>query len=217
MRIENFSLKIKQQQLLDNVSFSFDAQKLNLIIGRNGVGKTLLLDLISDLDRNRPENFFNFPESSRIIYHSQGLPFIAEATVKDTISLIGDLSEGAVITMEQIPQKIRNNLDKPFGTLSMGERRFLTVWLFLQLERDLYIFDEPFANLDLAVISDILDLFYDKIKQGKQLIITSHQFDFLVPEKTHVIFIEDRQIKFNGGLTVFLESFHSFGQAFDIK
>ncbi|CAM2782521.1 putative ATP-binding protein [Streptococcus mutans N34] len=175
------------------------------------------MDLISDLDHNRPENFHDFPKNSRIIYHSQGLPFIAEATVKDTITLIGDLSEGSAITMERLPQKIRNNLNKPFGSLSMGERRYLTIWLFLQIERDLYIFDEPFANLDLSVISDILSLFYDKLDQGKQLIITSHQFDFLVPEKTQIIFIEDKQIKFNDSLTAFLAYYHSFGQAFDIQ
>ena len=132
MQIKDFNLKINQQLLLDNVSMSFANQKLNLIIGRNGVGKTLLLDLISDLDHNRPENFHDFPKNSRIIYHSQGLPFIAEATVKDTITLIGDLSEGSAITMERLPQKIRNNLNKPFGSLSMGERRYLTIWLFLQ-------------------------------------------------------------------------------------
>ena len=199
MQIKDFNLKINQQLLLDNVSMSFANQKLNLIIGRNGVGKTLLLDLISDLDHNRPENFHDFPKNSRIIYHSQGLPFIAEATVKDTITLI------------------RNNLNKPFGSLSMGERRYLTIWLFLQIERDLYIFDEPFANLDLSVISDILSLFYDKLDQGKQLIITSHQFDFLVPEKTQIIFIEDKQIKFNDSLTAFLAYYRSFGQAFDIQ
>lgn len=217
MQIKDFNLKINQQLLLDNVSMSFANQKLNLIIGRNGVGKTLLLDLISGLDHNRPENFHDFPKNSRIIYHSQGLPFIAEATVKDTITLIGDLSEGSAITMERLPQKIRNNLNKPFGSLSMGERRYLTIWLFLQIERDLYIFDEPFANLDLSVISDILSLFYDKLDQGKQLIITSHQFDFLVPEKTQIIFIEDKQIKFNDSLTAFLAYYHSFGQAFDIQ
>lgn len=105
MQIKDFNLKINQQLLLDNVSMSFANQKLNLIIGRNGVGKTLLLDLISDLDHNRPENFHDFPKNSRIIYHSQGLPFIAEATVKDTITLIGDLSEDSAITMEHLPQK----------------------------------------------------------------------------------------------------------------
>ena len=68
MQIKDFNLKINQQLLLDNVSMSFANQKLNLIIGRNGVGKTLLLDLISDLDHNRPENFHDFPKNSRIIY-----------------------------------------------------------------------------------------------------------------------------------------------------
>ncbi|MCB5073006.1 hypothetical protein LGW95_09700, partial [Streptococcus mutans] len=63
----------------------------------------------------------------------------------------------------------------------------------------------------------ILSLFYDKLDQGKQLIITSHQFDFLVPEKTQIIFIEDKQIKFNDSLTAFLAYYHSFGQAFDIQ
>ncbi|EJN93540.1 ATP-binding cassette domain-containing protein [Streptococcus ratti] len=216
MHIENFDLKINQELLLDNASMSFETKKLNLIIGRNGVGKTLLLDLISDLDHNRPKNFHGFPESSRIIYHSQGLPFIAEATVKDTIALIGDLSKDSAVTMDYLPQKIRNNLDKPFGALSMGERRYLTIWLFLQIERDLYIFDEPFANLDLGVISDILNLFYDKLNQGKQMILTSHQFDFLIPEKTHIIFIEERQVRFNDSLTAFLDHYQSFGQAFDI-
>ena len=67
MQIKDFNLKINQQLLLDNVSMSFANQKLNLIIGRNGVGTTLLLALISALDTNRPENFHDFPKNSRII------------------------------------------------------------------------------------------------------------------------------------------------------
>ncbi|MEX2803903.1 ABC transporter ATP-binding protein [Streptococcus sp. H31] len=215
MKIENFNLTINQDLLLDNVSIFFDDEKLNLILGRNGVGKTMLLDLISNLDNNRPLNFRDFPDSRQIIYHSQGLPFIAEATVKDTIALIADLSKDSSAAFKELPKQIKNNLAKPFGALSMGERRYLTIWLFLQIERELYIFDEPFANLDLGVIADILSLFYDKLDQGKKLIMTSHQFDFLVPEKTHVAFIENQTIAFNDNLTAFLERYHSFGQAFD--
>lgn len=75
MEVQNFSLKIKDKIIFDSVNLTFKQGYLNIISGKNGVGKTLLIDLISNIDNNRPKEFLNFPPAKNIIYQTQGVPF----------------------------------------------------------------------------------------------------------------------------------------------
>lgn len=214
MEINNFTLKSKNRVLLDNVSFKIMENKLNLFVGENGVGKTLLLDLISDLDNNRPPSFSNFPRSKEIIYQTQGIPFISEVTVSQTLKLINHLTGSKLDLFTKLPPRIKKNLDTRFGNLSGGERRFLIIWASLHIDRKLYLLDEPFANLDPRTMFELFEVIYDKIQEGKTIILVSHQFEGIDPNQTFLTLFEHQSVLFNGEMTAFNQQFGSLKEIF---
>lgn len=214
MKIKNLTIKIGEEEILKDVSFQIIPQKLNLIVGRNGAGKTVLLDRLSGLNRFYSE-FEGFPKTTEIIYQTQGVPFIYEATVEQTLKLIGDLSGDKNNLLDSAPEKVKRNFSKCFGKLSSGERRFLIIWAILNIDKKLYLFDEPFANLDISIIKDIIELIYQKVDDGRTIVTTTHQFEFFENEKTRVIVLNEGKILFEGSLEKFYKKYLSFQNLFD--
>ncbi|RCW16221.1 ATP-binding protein [Streptococcus gallolyticus] len=214
MEVKDLTIKVGKEELLKNVSFTLIPGQLNLIIGKNGVGKTLLLDELSCLDK-RSSALQGFPARSDIIYQTQGVPFISEATVEQTLTLIGDLTHSSDRLLKNIPPMIANHLPRKFGKLSSGERRFLIIWAILNVDKELYLLDEPFANLDLSTIKKVMTLFYEKVSEGKTIVATTHQFDFLDRDKTHIIVLKEGQVIFENSLAAFYAYYSDFQALFD--
>jgi ABC-2 type transport system ATP-binding protein len=210
MKVKNYSLKVKDRVLLDNVTFNIQTGALNIIMGRNGTGKTLLLDVISDLDGHRSQEFIAFPDSKDLVYLSQGVPFIAEVTVEQTINFIMGLAGQHEIL--NFPKNLEEKRKVRFGNLSGGERRFLIVWSVLQLDRALYILDEPFANIDVVIVKELLKLIEQKVYEGKTVILSSHQYEGI--NTGNIIFFENTSVKFEGPVQDFKEKFGSLENAF---
>ncbi|CAK1231059.1 ABC-type multidrug transport system [Fructobacillus cardui] len=70
MKVEKCDIYAGERLLISQGSFVIDSNRLNLLIGNNGVGKTVILDKISNLDRNRPAEFIGFPDAKDIIYQT---------------------------------------------------------------------------------------------------------------------------------------------------
>lgn len=206
MNVEKCDITINKKILVKDASFNLEKNKLNILIGHNGAGKTVILDKISDLDNNRPSSFLNFPDKKNIIYQTQGVPFIAEITVKQTLKLFENMANTNIFSKKIIPNIIKKVLHQRFGNLSSGEKRFLIIWASLQIPRDLYLFDEPFANLDPFHIHELMMLFYKSVTEKKTILLTTHQFEELIPDSTHIIFIDQKKIVFNGNMDNFIEN-----------
>lgn len=62
--------------------------------------------------------------------------------------------------------------------LSGGEKQILLVCLQLLKEVDLYIFDEPFNNLDSNMIK-LLSSYLEKLSENKKVLVISHHLDYI--------------------------------------
>ena len=67
IRLENINKSFNGQEVLRNISLCFDQGKTNLIIGRSGSGKTVLLKAIVGLHgNNKDRNFSILPVTNDI-------------------------------------------------------------------------------------------------------------------------------------------------------
>lgn len=157
---------------------------ITLIKGRNGSGKTTLLDCISGLDKDYKGKILGNDSS---IYLNQNLYFSGRLKVKDFIKFILNLSgvkdtEDYYITNAN---KHKNEfdfyglLDKKMSYLSGGEVKLLFVFVISIIDRDLYIFDEPYAGVDTKGKSIINSIFDELYNTGKSIILTSHEEQFI--------------------------------------
>ncbi|WP_165964898.1 ABC transporter ATP-binding protein [Periweissella cryptocerci] len=204
MEIKNFSYSIGKQLLFDDISLDIKPAMMNIIVGRNGIGKTVLLDLISNLDNNRPIEFIGFPTNKEIIYQTQGVPFMSDATIQDMVRMVYDIAGIECVENLTLPAEIKQNWNKRFGDLSGGERRLVTIWISSIVPRDMYIFDEPLANLDPNMANKVMNIMYGLTKSGKTVILATHQYDDIQINDTHMVYLKDRHVVYDGLVSAYL-------------
>lgn len=171
------NLYIKEIDRTISVKFS---KGINFLKGSNGSGKTLLLDYLSGL--RKLKNKKNIKNQNSNIYMRQNFSFYTKITAYEFINFIEKLNGYSVQHFFNFLEEYVPNYDfnlykaKKLGLLSGGERRYLYILAILSIERDLYILDEPFSNIDQETKEELIKLI-EKIqyKQNSTFIITSHE------------------------------------------
>jgi ABC-type multidrug transport system ATPase subunit len=154
------------------------------LIGANGCGKTTTLRCIVGLAR--PDggritvggiDVARGPQSrERIGYLPQRPAFPPTLTVRETLAVIAKLRrlDRAAVDRELDACGLTALADRSVGELSGGERQRLGLAVALLPPADLYLFDEPSANLD----PDASRLLFQRARQlkrdGHALLFTTH-------------------------------------------
>jgi len=174
MKIEKFSYRYKKKVIFDKVDLYFEDSQINFILGEKDAGKSILLDCIADVDGIRNSKFIGFPRFKRISYLSQGNSFNTELTVKDILDFMKQLDQ---VNNLQIPEVISKIQNVKFGLLCNCERRILLVYINIMIDRELYILDEPEADVELEYTQEMFDWFRELTELGKTVIVSTHKLD----------------------------------------
>ena len=92
----------------------------------------------------------------------------------------------------------------PFD-LSGGEKRKVAIAGILAIDPDILIFDEPTAGFDPQSSKDLMNLITEFHKNGKTIIIITHDMDLVNTYTKRVVMLERGQVTFDGTPT---ELFH---------
>jgi ABC-type Mn2+/Zn2+ transport system ATPase subunit len=126
-------------------TFAFPLRKWSLLLGRSGVGKTTLLELIAGLRTSEVAQPIR--PLSRLFYLPQDAEAIQGASVETNIALFAESQEIVDdITTRLHLQTIRKR--QVDNTLSGGERQRVVVGQALASAADILLLDEPSAGLD---------------------------------------------------------------------
>jgi ABC superfamily ATP binding cassette transporter, ABC protein len=203
IKVENICKKIKNNEIIKNISYQFDCGKIYGLYGRNGSGKTVFLKLLS--------GFYKL-DSGSVLY--DGVSYSKNNVCKDVRVLIdgpsfyGDLSGyDNLKLLADINKKISNkeiddilkvvNLydekDKKYSKYSLGMKQKLGIAQAL-MENTKYIFlDEPFNGVEEATVTKLID-YIKSIKKDKVIIISTHIKEDLDNISDVIIKIEDGKI-----------------------
>lgn len=182
IEIKNASFSYADKKILKDITISvFKGDKIALI-GKNGQGKTTLINLLQD----------KLKFSDGIIKRADALDIKVFSQNRDALPLdkspfeiIGD-GQDFVHLPDGRQQHVNSYLEnflfqsseirRPIHTLSGGEKNRLQLALFMKEASDLWIFDEPTNDLDIETI-EILE---DRLKNYPgSVIIISHDRAFL--------------------------------------
>lgn len=206
MIIENFDYKHTKNSdwIFKNLNIEFSDRNINVLTGPNGAGKSTLLDCIADVDDIRNDsNFKKFPSKEMIAYQLQGVPFIGEVTVEKTIELMLQI-DGVISSMPSVPEYIKELYKKKMRDLSGGQRRLVIIYGLSLLDRSLYLFDEPESGLDPEMSRKVIELIEDISKQGKKVIMTTHQFSN-IKESHKLFFLANQTCLFSGTVSKLMD------------
>ena len=203
IKVEIICKKIKNNEIIKNISYQFVCGKIYGLYGRNGSGKTVFLKLLS--------GFYKL-DSGSVLY--DGVSYSKNNVCKDVRVLIdgpsfyGDLSGyDNLKLLADINKKISNkeiddilkvvNLydekDKKYSKYSLGMKQKLGIAQAL-MENTKYIFlDEPFNGVEEATVTKLID-YIKSIKKDKVIIISTHIKEDLDNISDVIIKIEDGKI-----------------------
>jgi len=160
LEVKNLSFSFDNQAILQDISFAIEKGDILVIIGPNGSGKTTLLkNIMGALTPTKGEVLINgqAPQFSlgKIGYVPQKFEFdrLTPITVYEFMALerCAHSSHGPKhisLALEQVG--LSGSEKKKLGVLSGGEFQRVMIARALLHEKELLIFDEPSAGIDLA-------------------------------------------------------------------
>ena len=193
LELRNLNKKFGDKTILDNFSYQFQRGEKVGIIGKNGVGKSTLLNIIQGLE-TYDSGEIEVGETIKFGYFSQkGLTYKEDQRVIDFMKDIAEyypLANGKSISASQFLKMFLFNEQTQYTTisnLSGGERRRLYLISVLFQNPNFLIFDEPTNDLDLPTLT-VLENFLAQF-QGC-LIIVSHDRYFMDKIVDHLLVFE---------------------------
>ena len=159
LEIKNVSKSYGDKVLLKDFTYRFNRFEKAGLIGRNGTGKTTLLNIITGLaepDKGTVER----GETIVFGYYSQqGIEFDNEMTVIDAVKNIAEkvvVSDGNVLSITQFMNYFLFPPEKQYTLirkLSGGEKRRLYLLTVLMKNPNFLILDEPTNDLDILTLN----------------------------------------------------------------
>ena len=208
LELKNINKSFGDKVLLDNFSYQFQRGEKIGIIGKNGVGKSTLLNIIQGLEKY-DSGEIEIGETIKFGYFSQkGLHFKEEQRVIDFMKDIAEyypLANGKSISASQFLKMFLFNEQTQYtaiSNLSGGEKRRLYLISILFQNPNFLIFDEPTNDLDLPTLT-ILESFLQQF-QGC-LTIVSHDRYFMDKITDHLLVFEG-----NGKIKNFIGTFTEY-------
>jgi putative ABC transport system ATP-binding protein len=173
----------------------FESGKFNVIIGKSGVGKSSLLNLISGIDlpdRGKilmgDSDLTAMGDSERTVFRRRHIGFIYQffnlipvLTVRENITLICELDgKPRRIYQDRADQLLYtvglyDRRDDYPDTLSGGEQQRVAIVRSLIIEPQIILADEPTGNLDLETGRLILEMISKLTSEnGQTLVMVTH-------------------------------------------
>lgn len=194
LSIQNLSLTIDRNRLLDDVSLSIGTGELVGLIGPNGAGKSSLLRAITgnlqgwegaiDLDGQPLDAVSRQDRAKAIAYLPQAHEGLWPISGRRLVMLgrlphLGPFSGATDQDYALVEQILRDVdalafADRPVTHLSGGE--LARIWLAraLAVQAPLLLADEPIAALDPAHQLATMSLFHNAVKQGQGVMVVLH-------------------------------------------
>ena len=174
-----------EEQVLKDVSHSFETGKIHGIVGNNGSGKTVLMKCICGFLKPDSGTIFvnhkqvgrdtDFPEDIGIIIETPG--FLPHLSGTQNLKILASLQKKANnhtirAVLEQVG--LDPDMKKPVGKYSLGMRQRLGFAQALMEDPSLLILDEPFNGLDKYGVVHIRNVIKGLRAEGKTVILASH-------------------------------------------
>lgn len=192
LRVENVSAQFGNRLLWQGASFFIRGGDKLAIVGPNGSGKTTLIQKIIDGDCG-----ITYSPSLKIGYFNQNLSILDEKTsIIDNVSGTSVQEEVLIRTVLARLRFFRDDVYKPVGVLSGGERVKVALAKVFLSDVNMLILDEPTNYLDTeatAALETLLREFEGPI------IFVSHDRRFVENIATRILEIRDRVIRLFDG------------------
>ena len=195
--------------ILNGVSLEVERGEVVVILGPSGCGKSTLLRCINGLEEiqqgeilldgeiisNRKKNMHLIRQKIGMVFQSYDL--FPHLTVEKNI-LLGpvkaqgrnpdEVKKEAVLWLERVG--LIEKKDSYPRELSGGQKQRVAIVRALCMHPEVLLFDEVTAALDPEMVREVLDVMVNLAKEGRTMVIVTHEMGFAREVADRVIFMD---------------------------
>ena len=185
IQLQNVTKRIKENTVLDNVSYTFKSGFVYGLYGQNGSGKTMLLRAISGLinldsgsifiDGEKLHDKIEFPPETGIVIENMEL--LPECSAKRNIQMLAKIKNIAdekdiIFSLERVG--LDPNSDKKVKKFSLGMKQRLNIAQAIFENQKIILLDEPTNALDEDAVQLIYKIIREEKSRGATIIVATH-------------------------------------------
>ena len=213
LTINNVVKRFDDTTILDGISFSVKKSEVIVIVGPSGCGKSTLLRCINALEPIQEGSITL--DGDVIERNSKTLPLVRQRigmvfqsydlfphlTVLDNILLAPckvqkrdkeEVKQEAMSLLERVG--LKEKAKSYPRELSGGQKQRVAIVRALCMHPEILLFDEVTAALDPEMVREVLDVMLDLAKQGRTMLIVTHEMQFARAIADRIIFLDNGKI-----------------------
>lgn len=179
IEIDNVELYFNNKCILNGIYLKAETGKVSSILGRNGSGKSCLMDIIFGVLTPKYKLIrFNGKPILEPIYKTKLISYLPQFNftpngmkLKIAFKLFNVDWSTFISTFDTFTTYENINFNK----LSGGERRVVEIYLILKKQAKVILLDEPFTGVSPIYIQQIQQLIANE-KQHKAILLTDHRY-----------------------------------------
>lgn len=185
IQLQNVTKRIKENTVLDNVSYTFKSGFVYGLYGQNGSGKTMLLRAISGLinldsgsifiDGEKLHDKIEFPPETGIVIENMEL--LPECSAKRNLQMLAKIKNIAdekdiIFSLERVG--LDPDSDKKVKKFSLGMKQRLNIAQAIFKNQKIILLDEPTNALDEDAVQLIYKIIREEKSRGATIIVATH-------------------------------------------
>jgi general L-amino acid transport system ATP-binding protein len=211
--MEQVTKRFDDFEALKSIDLVVGTQEVVVVIGPSGSGKSTLIRCINRLevhdegrivvdDTELSDDVRNIAEVRRetgMVFQQFNL--FPHLSVLDNITLAPrkvrkvPRAEAEAQAMELLERvRIPEQAEKYPGQLSGGQQQRVAIARALAMRPKVLLFDEPTSALDPEMINEVLDVIKDLAREGRTMIVVTHEMGFAREVADRVVFMAEGQI-----------------------
>lgn len=205
------SVRYEKFKALTDISFSIHKGEWTGVLGRNGAGKSTLLKILSGV--YAPDRGTMKIDGKIVPLLELGVGFHPELTVLQNIdfnaTLLGLSSKDIATKKSEILDfaELENFKDQKLKNLSSGMVVRLAFSVAIQAKGEIYLLDEVLAVGDSVFQKKCERVFLDLKRQGKTVILVSHNLENIRQYCERVIWLENGKVVQDGPVDNVLKAY----------
>ena len=218
IKISNLSFKYDKKAaktVLNSINMEIKPGSVNVLLGLNGCGKTTLIKLLAGLEkplegtieyddknlqtikiRERSKIFAYVPQQANVTNDIPVRQYLSYGTT-NTLAFYEHPGKEEMKRVEAMAERlhISHLLDKNLGEISGGELQIVLIACSLIQNTEILLLDKPTSALDMKNQNLVLSILKDVAKEGKTIILSSHNPNHALYLNSNVVLIHDGVIR----------------------
>lgn len=213
LHIKNLSKRYGDTNVLKNINISVKKGEVVVIIGPSGCGKSTLLRCLNGLEEIQEgevrlddqvvnpnkKNLSKNREKIGMVFQSYDL--FPHLTILQNVTLAPikvkkrnrrEVEKEALELLERVG--LRSKKDDYPRQLSGGQKQRVAIVRALIMHPEVLLLDEITAALDPEMVREVLDVVLDLAKEGRTMVIVTHEMQFAKAVADRVTFLEGGKI-----------------------